>query len=91
MGDKLADLTLVILAAGLGTRFGGDKQLAALGPNGETMLELSLKSAYKAGFNRAAVLAVCVVGELIPFIGWLGMSLIVLCLFIQSNPSKGTL
>jgi DME family drug/metabolite transporter len=39
----------------------------------------------------AAVLAVCVVGELIPFTGWLGMSLIVLCLFIQSNPSKGTL
>ncbi|MFA0146932.1 DMT family transporter [Vibrio lentus] len=39
----------------------------------------------------AAVLAVCVVGELIPFIGWLGMSLIVLCLFIQSKPSKGTL
>ncbi|MEZ9397449.1 DMT family transporter [Vibrio splendidus] len=39
----------------------------------------------------AAVLAVCVVGELIPFIGWLGMFLIVLCLLIQSNPSKGTL
>ena len=39
----------------------------------------------------AAVLAVCVVGELIPFIGWLGMSLIVLCLFIQSKPAKGTL
>ncbi|MEZ8358818.1 DMT family transporter [Vibrio splendidus] len=39
----------------------------------------------------AAVLAVCVVGELIPFTGWLGMSLIVLCLFIQSKPSKGTL
>ncbi|PTP08168.1 EamA family transporter [Vibrio splendidus] len=39
----------------------------------------------------AAVLAVCVVGELIPFIGWLGMSLIVLCLLIQSKPSKGTL
>ena len=39
----------------------------------------------------AAVLAVCVVGELIPFSGWLGMSLIVLCLFIQSKPSKGTL
>lgn len=38
----------------------------------------------------AAVLAVCVVGELIPFTGWLGMSLIVLCLFIQSKPSKGT-
>ena len=39
----------------------------------------------------AAVLAVCVVGEVIPFTGWLGMSLIVLCLFIQSKPSKGTL
>ena len=39
----------------------------------------------------AAVLAVCVVGELIPFIGWLGMFLIVLCLFIQSKPAKGTL
>ncbi|WP_046225176.1 DMT family transporter [Vibrio sp. ECSMB14106] len=39
----------------------------------------------------AAVLAVCVVGELIPFTGWLGMSLIVLCLFMQSKPSKGTL
>ncbi|MEZ8594177.1 DMT family transporter [Vibrio splendidus] len=39
----------------------------------------------------AAVLAVCVVGELIPFIGWLGMFLIVLCLLIQSKPFKGTL
>ncbi|MEZ9764735.1 DMT family transporter [Vibrio splendidus] len=39
----------------------------------------------------AAVLAVCVVGELIPFIGWLGMFLIVLCLLIQSKPSKGAL
>ncbi|CAK1771973.1 drug/metabolite transporter, DME family [Vibrio crassostreae] len=39
----------------------------------------------------AAVLAVCVVGELIPFTGWLGMFLIVLCLLIQSKPSKGTL
>ncbi|MCW4443936.1 EamA family transporter [Vibrio splendidus] len=39
----------------------------------------------------AAVLAVCVVGELIPFIGWLGMFLIVLCLLIQSKPAKGTL
>ncbi|CAK3818436.1 hypothetical protein VCRA2130O400_1730001 [Vibrio crassostreae] len=35
----------------------------------------------------AAVLAVCVVGELIPFTGWFGMSLIVLCLLIQSKPS----
>ncbi|WKY59707.1 EamA family transporter [Vibrio sp. SNU_ST1] len=39
----------------------------------------------------AAVLAVCVVGELIPFTGWLGMSLIVLCLLIQSKPAKRVL
>ncbi|PKG75411.1 hypothetical protein CXF86_07810 [Shewanella sp. GutCb] len=51
----MPDLTLVILAAGLGTRFGGDKQLAALGPNGETMLELSLQSAHRAGFTKAVL------------------------------------
>nr|WP_283102786.1 NTP transferase domain-containing protein [Shewanella abyssi] len=51
----MADLTLVILAAGIGSRFGGDKQLAALGPNGETMLELSLQSAYRAGFTKAVL------------------------------------
>lgn len=50
-----SDLTLVILAAGLGSRFGGDKQIAALGANGETMLELALKSAYKAGFRKSVL------------------------------------
>ncbi|MGI2259719.1 nucleotidyltransferase family protein [Shewanella sp. GXUN23E] len=50
-----ANLTLVIMAAGMGSRFGGDKQLANLGPNGETMLALSLKSAYRAGFRRAVL------------------------------------
>lgn len=55
MGNIMPDLTLVILAAGLGTRFGGDKQLAALGPNGETMLELSLLSAHRAGFKKAVL------------------------------------
>lgn len=50
-----SSLTLVIMAAGLGSRFGGNKQLASLGPNGETMLELSTVSAYKAGFSRVVL------------------------------------
>ncbi|MBR4224862.1 MAG: NTP transferase domain-containing protein [Oscillospiraceae bacterium] len=47
-------MTLLILAAGLGTRFhGGIKQLAQIGKNGETLMELSAIDAAKAGFDRA--------------------------------------
>lgn len=46
------ELTLVIMAAGLGSRFGGDKQLAALGPRGEPMFILSILSAMTQGFSR---------------------------------------
>lgn len=46
-------MTLVILAAGLGSRFkDGLKQLAKVGPNGETIMELSIKDAKKIGFNK---------------------------------------
>ncbi|QSX41116.1 NTP transferase domain-containing protein [Shewanella cyperi] len=48
-------LTLVILAAGMGSRFGGDKQLAELGPRGESLLLLSLRQAFAAGFRRAVL------------------------------------
>ncbi|MGL5389908.1 MAG: NTP transferase domain-containing protein [Shewanella sp.] len=48
-------LTLVIMAAGLGSRFGGDKQLAALGPRGEPMLVLSIASGFRAGFKRVVL------------------------------------
>lgn len=48
-------LTLVIMAAGLGSRFGGDKQLAGFGSNGETMLELSILSASRAGFSSVVL------------------------------------
>ncbi len=41
---------LVIMAAGLGSRFGGVKQLAKVGPGGETILDFSIKDALSAGF-----------------------------------------
>ena len=46
--------TLVLLAAGMGSRFGGMKQLAAVGPSGETLMDYSLYDALRAGFTSAA-------------------------------------
>ena len=46
------DITLVILAAGLGSRFGGVKQLAAVGPAGEVIIDYSIHDAIAAGFNK---------------------------------------
>ncbi len=47
-------LALVILAAGIGSRFGGIKQLTPVGPRGEILLEYSLYDALRAGFNQFA-------------------------------------
>lgn len=47
--------TLVVLAAGLGSRFGGDKQLAGLGPGGRPLLAYALHDAARAGFARAVL------------------------------------
>ena len=44
--------TLLILAAGMGSRFGGLKQTEPIGPNGETILEYSLYDAIRAGFEK---------------------------------------
>ena len=46
------DKTLVILAAGMGSRFGGVKQLFPVGPNGEFIMDYSIYSAKKYGFNK---------------------------------------
>jgi len=45
-------LTLVVLAAGLGSRYGGLKQLEAVGPGGETLMDYSVYDASVAGFGR---------------------------------------
>ena len=44
--------TLVVLAAGIGSRFGGLKQLQSVGPNGEYIIDYSVYDAIKVGFNK---------------------------------------
>ncbi len=44
--------TLLVLAAGMGSRYGGLKQLDPMGPNGETVLDYSVFDALRAGFGR---------------------------------------
>lgn len=46
------DLTLVILAAGMGSRFGGLKQIEPVGPNGEFIIDYSIYDAIQAGFTN---------------------------------------
>ncbi len=46
------DLTLLVLAAGMGSRYGGLKQLDQVGPGGETIIDYSVYDAIEAGFNK---------------------------------------
>jgi len=48
----MKDITLLILAAGMGSRYGGMKQLDELGPNGETIMDYSIDDAIAAGFTK---------------------------------------
>ncbi len=50
-------MTLVVLAAGIGSRYGGLKQIEAVGPSGEIVIEYSVFDALRAGFDRV----VCVI------------------------------
>ncbi len=43
---------LVILAAGMGSRYGGGKQIDGVGPNGEIIIEYSIFDAIRAGFTK---------------------------------------
>lgn len=46
------NLTLLVLAAGIGSRYGGIKQIDGFGPNGETIMDYSLFDAIRAGFSK---------------------------------------
>ncbi len=44
--------TLFVLAAGMGSRYGGLKRLDGLGPSGETIMDYSVYDSIKAGFGK---------------------------------------
>ena len=46
------DITLVVMAAGMGSRFGGLKQIEPIGKNGEVILDFSVYDAIEAGFSK---------------------------------------
>lgn len=46
------DATLVVMAAGMGSRFGGLKQIEPVGPNGQAIIDFSVYDAKAAGFNK---------------------------------------
>ena len=45
--------TLFVLAAGMGSRYGGLKQLDPLGPQGQTIMDYSIFDAIRAGFGKS--------------------------------------
>ena len=48
----MVDTTLLVLAAGKGSRYGGLKQIDPVGPDGETIMDYSIYDARRAGFNK---------------------------------------
>lgn len=55
-GGSAITPTLVVLAAGMGSRFGGDKQFTALGPRGETLMDYAIFDAARAGVDRVVLI-----------------------------------
>lgn len=48
--------TLLVLAAGMGSRYGGNKQIDGFGPSGQTILEYSIYDAIRAGFGKVVLI-----------------------------------
>lgn len=51
------NLTLVIMAAGMGSRFGGLKQIEPVGPNGEFIIDYSIYDAVRADLTKLCLLS----------------------------------
>jgi CTP:molybdopterin cytidylyltransferase MocA len=51
--ERVTTPTLLILAAGMGSRYGGLKQMDPVGPGGETLIDYSIYDALRAGFGKA--------------------------------------
>ena len=54
---------LIIMAAGMGSRFGGLKQITPVGDNGEIIMDFSLYDAYQAGFRKVVFLSLIHISE----------------------------
>src|SRR5882672_1482099 len=52
MAETKNKLALLVLAAGIGSRYGGIKQIDGFGPSGETIMDYSLFDAVRAGFTK---------------------------------------
>ncbi len=52
----MKDTALVVMAAGIGSRYGGVKQLDAFGPEGEVIMDYGVFDAIKAGFNKVVII-----------------------------------
>ena len=51
--------TLVVLAAGMGSRYGSLKQMDGVGPNGEAIIDYSIYDAVRAGFGKVVFIIRC--------------------------------
>lgn len=52
----MKNTTLLVMAAGIGSRYGGIKQLDSFGPSGETIIDYSIFDAVRAGFNKIVII-----------------------------------
>ena len=56
MNGQKREKTLLVMAAGMGSRFGGLKQLTPVGPSGECILEYSIFDAFRHGFTKVVLM-----------------------------------